>query len=640
MSQEQERLKIVIVGHVDHGKSTLIGRLFHDTDSLPLGKAESIRKACEAEGMEFEYAFLLDALLEEQEQNITIDTTRIQFRTQKRNYIIIDAPGHKEFLKNMITGAANADAAILLIDANEGIQEQSRRHGYLLSLLGIHQVIVAVNKMDLVGFNESVFRQIKQDYTAFLEKLGVSPKYFIPVSAKHGHNITTRSPQMPWSESPSILDALDSFALPPSQEDMPLRMIVQDVYRFDERRIVAGRVEAGSLSVGDDIVFWPDRKRSKVKTIESWNATAPQVRASAGQSLAITLEEQIFVERGQIAGHPDSGPLEAREFCANIFWIHDEPLSLNHPHTLKLGTQQVEARVLKIHRVVDSSTLEISEQPRMDIKKNEVAEVTVRVRRPLAFDNRDRCPETGRFVLMQGERIGGGGIIHGADYASGQHRAKSVTSENITWTEGRLSSDDRAGHFGHRGAVIWLTGLSGSGKSTLAIALEASLFQRGIASFVLDGDNLRHGLCTDLGFSETDRKENIRRAGEAAKLMAEAGLVVVTSLISPFREDRLKVQEICKASGIPFAEVYISAPLEVCEQRDPRSLYKKARSGEIRGFTGIDSPYEPPQNPDLEIATDKNTIKESIAHLLGFVLELSNRQKTFSAEDELPASNI
>jgi bifunctional enzyme CysN/CysC len=635
---ENQRLKIVIVGHVDHGKSTLIGRLFYDTNSLPDGKVESIRKACEAEGMEFEYAFLLDALLEEQEQNITIDTTQIHFRTARRNYVIIDAPGHKEFLKNMITGAASADAAILLIDAHEGVQEQSRRHGYLLSLLGVKQVIVAVNKMDLIGFSEEKFEAIRKEYTEFLRPLGVHPSHFIPISAKHGHNIIKPSVEMPWNHEPTILNALDSFSLPPSRDNLPLRLTVQDIYRFDERRIIAGRIEAGTLSVGDELIFWPDRKRSKVKSIEAWSAASPVTQSSAGRSVALTLTEQIFVERGQIASHTKDTPVEGREINARLFWLSDEPLRLESTHTLKLGTQSVEARLVKINRVIDSSTLNSATEARSEIVKNEAAEIVLRTRRPLAFDNHNVITETGRFVLIQGSRIGGGGIIHNAVYSD--VKSDAVKSENLSWNISEVTSEDRIGYFSHRGAVIWLTGLSGSGKSTLSTALEASLFKRGHAAFVLDGDNLRHGLCANLGFSDEDRTENIRRAGEAAKLLADSGLIVITALISPFAKDRDKVREICSNGGIPFAEIFVNAPLAVCEQRDPKNLYAKARKGEIKGFTGIDSPYEPPQKPELELPTDQLTKEECLTRLLDLTQNLSQAEDSTRAEEINPESSI
>jgi bifunctional enzyme CysN/CysC len=633
----QSKLKIVIVGHVDHGKSTLIGRLFHDTNSLAEGKVEQIRKASEAEGMDFEFAFLLDALLEEQEQNITIDTTQLPFRTDLREYVIIDAPGHKEFLKNMITGASSADAAILLIDAHEGVQEQSKRHAYLLSLLGIKQVVVAVNKMDLVGFKQDVFESVRAEYTVFLEKLGVTPQHFLPISAKHGHNITKASPEMPWFKGPAILEALDQFATPVTPEGLPLRLVLQDVYRFDERRILAGRIESGRLAVGEELTFWPDRKRSRVKAIENWGSDDSKTSASVGESVAITLEEQIFVERGQIASHAGVGPAEGREIHASLFWLSNDPLPVNVPFTLKLGTQSVEARVVEFQRVLDSSTLEPITGTRRELLKNEVADVRIRARKPLAFDRIDRISDTGRFVIVWGKRIGGGGIVREADYDSGR---PGVASDNITWTTSPVTREDRMELLGHRGAVLWLTGLSGSGKSTLATALDHQLHRRGMASFILDGDNLRHGLCSNLKFSPEDRSENIRRAGETAKLMAEAGLVVICSLISPYKADRDRVREICHRDGIPFAEVFINAPLQVCEARDPRGLYKKARSGEISDFTGISSPYEPPTAPELEIRTGETSMEISLGQLLDFADQLARKGEPSLSGEHAAGSGI
>jgi bifunctional enzyme CysN/CysC len=355
--EDSQKLKIVIVGHVDHGKSTLIGRLLFDTHSLPDGKIEQIQKACAAEGMDFEYAFLLDALLEEQEQNITIDTTQIQFRTESRNYVIVDAPGHKEFLKNMITGAASADAAIVLLDAREGLQEQTRRHGYLLSLLGVKQVLVAVNKMDLVHFSHATFTQLEKDYRAFLEPYDIHPLAFIPMSAKLGHNIVQPSELMTWFTGPTLLAALDHLQQPPAPIHRPLRFIIQDIYRFDERRLIAGRIESGQLKVGDELVFSPGRKRSKIRSIEAWPADTKQTEAHAGQSIAVTLDEQIFVERGHIASHAENGPVEGRSFSARVFWLHDQPLQVGQVYTLKLATQQVEARLTKVDRLMDSATL-------------------------------------------------------------------------------------------------------------------------------------------------------------------------------------------------------------------------------------------------------------------------------------------
>ena len=619
--EDAQKLKIVIVGHVDHGKSTLIGRLLFDTHSLPDGKIEQIQKACAAEGMDFEYAFLLDALLEEQEQNITIDTTQIQFRTEARNYVIVDAPGHKEFLKNMITGAASADAAIVLLDAREGLQEQTRRHGYLLSLLGVKQVLVAVNKMDLVDFSQETFAHLEKDYRAFLEPYDINPLAFIPISAKHGHNIVRPSEKMPWFTGPTLLGALDHLRQPPAPVDRPLRFIIQDIYRFDERRLIAGRIESGQLKVGDELVFSPGRKRSKIKSIESWPVDTKQTSAHAGQSIAVTLEEQIFVERGHIASHAENGPVEGRSFSARVFWLHDEPLQVGQSYTLKLATQQVEARLTKVDRLMDSATLAPLNERRSSIGRNEVAELVWQARHPIALDNSDTIQETGRFIVVQGGRIGGGGVIFGAQY---EPAANAVRSAHISWTDDPVSREARTTHFGHRGAVLWFTGLSGSGKSTLAAALQARLFRQGIAVTLLDGDNLRHGLCADLGFSAEDRAENIRRAAEAATLMADAGLVVITALISPLIKDRQNAASICRAAGIPFAEIYVSTPLEVCEARDPKSLYKRARAGEIPGFTGIDAPYEPPVEPMLELRTDLLSKEQSLEYLQKLALQIAH----------------
>jgi bifunctional enzyme CysN/CysC len=623
------RLKIVIVGHVDHGKSTLIGRLLFDTNSLPDGKIEQIQKACAAEGMDFEYAFLLDALLEEQEQNITIDTTQIQFHTAARNYVIVDAPGHKEFLKNMITGAASADAAIVLLDAREGLQEQTRRHGYLLSLLGVKQVLVAINKMDLVDFSHETFTRLEKDYREFLEPFGIQPLQFVPMSAKHGHNIVKPSENMPWFNGPSLLGALDQLQQPPAPVERPLRFIVQDIYRFDERRLIVGRIESGRLKTGDELVFWPDGKRSKIKSIETWPAEPRQTEAQAGQSVALTLEEQIFVERGHIASHVAHAPVEGREFSARVFWLHDQPLVVGQNYTLKLATQQVEARLVRVDRLMDSATLTPLNESRSQIARNEVAELVWRARRPIAFDNSDTIQETGRFIVVQDGRIGGGGVIFGAQY---EPAANIVRNTHLSWTDDPVSREARIDHFGHRGAVLWLTGLSGSGKSTLAAALQTRLFKRGYAATLLDGDNLRHGLSSNLGFSDADRAENIRRAAEVAKLMAESGLVVIVSLISPFAKERENAAAIIRQAGISFAEIYVSTPLEICEQRDPKSLYKKARAGEIKGFTGIDSPYEPPTQPTLDLRTDLLSKEQALEHLLKLADHMAHRDGVSEAE--------
>src|SRR5216117_993172 len=604
-------IKVVFVGHVDHGKSTLIGRILQDTDSLPEGKVEMVKKACAAEGMEFEFAFLLDALLEEQKQNVTIDTTEIPFRTSRRQYAIIDAPGHKEFLKNMITGASRADAAVLVIGANEGVREQSRRHAYLLSMLGITNLIVVVNKMDLVDYSEKRFREIEQEYRKFLQELGLNARTFIPASAKDGENVARSSMKMKWYCAADVLEALDLLEPRKPDTDLPLRFCIQDVYRFDGRRIIAGRIETGTLRAGDQLVFSPANKSSVVASIERWNAP-PTEPAVAGDSVGITLAERIFVERGYVASHQDETPIETNRFHADLFWIAREPLRSGHFYDLRLATQQVKCQIVSIEQVVDSSTLEIKADGREQLERNEIGRLTIQTRSPLVVDNHERVPNLGRFVIIDDGQICGGGTIFGGVYTD----RTVAKSKNIFWTEEKITARERAMRSGHRGAVVWLTGLSGAGKSTIAQSLERDLFQHGMHTYVLDGDNIRHGLNSNLGFSPDDRVENIRRVSEVAKLMADAGTVVITAFISPYRMDRSRAREIALEGNAEFIEVFVDAPLEVCEARDPKDLYQKARAGQIREFTGIDAPYEAPEDPEIVVHTDQQTVDESVATIL------------------------
>jgi len=405
----RDTMPIVIVGHVDHGKSTLVGRLFYDTGSLPEGKYEAVARVCEATGKPFEFAFLLDALEEERDQGVTIDTAQACFHTAARDYVLIDAPGHKEFLKNMVTGASSAEAALLLIDAAEGVQEQSRRHGYLLQLLGISQVTVVINKMDLAGYSQEVFVSIKEEYLVFLRELGVIPDSVIPVSAREGDNIAHRSEHMPWYDGPTIAEALDRFTVRPPKEHQPLRFPVQDVYKFDQRRILAGRVESGTLAEGDEIVFTPSGRRGVVKTIERWHSlkTGP---ASAGESIGITLTEQLFIERGEVISHADQAPSMGEQLLANIFWLGDRHLAAGRPCVLKLATAEIPVQIESIISVIDTSTLSTADS-RREVAKNEVATVILALKRPVAFDVFTEIVETGRFVLVDGFDVAGGGII-------------------------------------------------------------------------------------------------------------------------------------------------------------------------------------------------------------------------------------
>ena len=616
-----EQLKIVIVGHVDHGKSTFVGRLFHDTGSLPEGKLEQLQQIAERRGVPFEWANLMDALQSERDQNITIDTSQIWFQTAQRQYVIIDAPGHKEFLKNMITGAANAEAALLLIDANEGIQEQSRRHGYLLNLLGIRQIAVLVNKMDLQNYSQERFDQIERDYRVFLNSIGVQPKVFIPMAAKHGDNIATRSTNMPWWTGPTVLTALDDFKVTDRPDNQPLRFPIQDVYRFDERRILAGRVEAGSIKVGDRLLFSPSNKTSTVKTIERWNAPS-QDSANAGESIGITLTEQIFVERGAVAALETAPPYELNRFQARLFWLGRKPFTKGKLYKLKLATQEVDCEIESIEKLIDASTLETISRAHDEIfvGRHEVAELTIRTKRPVAFDVHADIVPTGRFVIVDGYEVAGGGIVAEAGYPK-RTSDNLHKSDNIFWSHGNVTARQRALRNGHAGCVVWLTGLSGSGKSTIANELERELFNAGKHAYVLDGDKIRHGLGSDLAFSPEDRKENIRRVGEVAKLFADAGIICITAFISPYRADRDLVRTLLNEAQ--FIEVYVNTPLEICEQRDPKGLYVKARANEIKEFTGISAPYEAPASPEIELRTDKLSAAESAAKIMEHLQVLS-----------------
>ena len=620
-----ETLKVAIVGHVDHGKSTLVGRLLHDTGSLPEGKLEALQEVCARRGVAFEWAFLMDALQAERDQGVTIDVAQIWFRTARRQYVIIDAPGHKEFLKNMITGAAASDAALLVIDADEGVQEQSRRHGYLLHLLGVRQVTIAVNKMDLIDYDRARFEAIETEYTAYLSGIGVTPTHIIPVSAREGDNVATRSAAMDWYTGPTILEAFDDFQVVTQPAGLPLRMPVQAVYRFDDRRIIAGRIETGVLRVGDVVLFSPSNKTAKVRSIEAWGTDTPPLEALTGHSTGFTLEDQIFVERGEVVSHETAPPIETDVFRARVFWLGREPMPPGARLRMKLHTAEAEVRVQSIEHVIDTGDL--STAPSDLVRHNDVADVVLLADRMLSLDAFADLPATGRFVLLDGTNIAGGGIISMEGYAD-QRRLTTVRASNIQRVEHAVSVDARARRYGHSGGVLWLTGLSGSGKSTLAVAVERRLFNLGYQVYALDGDNVRHGLNADLGFSPEERAENIRRVGEVAALMSRAGMVVITAFISPYRSDRARAR---KATGEQFHEVFVKADLATCEARDPKGLYRKARAGEIAEFTGISAPYEVPEKPELEIDTAAMEVDASVEVIVDYVRDHFSAEATATA---------
>jgi bifunctional enzyme CysN/CysC len=608
-------LRVVIVGHVDHGKSTLIGRLLYDTGSLPDGKLEEIEGICKARGTDaLEWSFVLDAFQAERDQAITIDTTQIWFSSAARDYVIIDAPGHREFLKNMICGAAAADAAILVVDAREGVQEQTRRHAYMLSLLGLKQISVVINKMDMEGHSQTVFNRVKNEVENYLTSIGLKASHIIPISARHGDMIASRGAHMEWYQAPNLIETLDSFDHMNKFDRLALRFPVQDVYRYEEDRILVGRIESGTIKTGDTILFSPSNEKATVTSIEVWPDDKTKLQAIAGEVIGIKLDQRLFVERGHTASHVVNAPMLSNVFRANIFWLGKKPLRVGNSYKLRYSTHEAMVTVQSIDRMVDTQDLSVH-QDAQSLERNNVAEITLRARNVLPIDPYANHEAMGRVVLYDEYMIVGGGNINMDGYPD-QRETTQPKSENIYKVDHLLTHDKRAERTGHRGGIFWFTGLSGSGKSTTAMAVEKALFDKGYYTYVLDGDNIRHGLNADLGFSPEDRQENIRRIGEVAALMADAGLVVITAFISPYQEDRNRAR---KAAPNHFHEIFVKADLATCEKRDPKGLYKKARAGEIAGFTGIGSPYEEPNNPDMVVNTQDNTIEICVAQVLCYI---------------------
>jgi len=596
------QVRIVIVGHVDHGKSTLVGRLLHETGSLPDGKLEMLKAVSTRRGMPFEWSFLLDALQTERDQGITIDTTQIRFRTRSREVVLIDAPGHAEFLRNMITGASQADGAMLIIDALEGVRDQTRRHGYLLHLLGVKQVAVVVNKMDRVDFSAARFGEIRGEISAHLTGLGVTPLAVIPISARDGDGVAASSPRIRWYNGPTVVDALDALEPARPLEQLALRLPVQAIYKFDDRRIVAGRIESGQLSSGDEIVITPAGKIAKIKSIESWPVTPLEGIQTAGRSVGITLDRELFVERGDVIAHAVSAPRDTRRIHARIFWLHDKPLGKGDQILVRLGTRESRASVVAIEKAVDPG--ELSSVENTSIARNHVGEIDIALAQPIAADTYADNPHTGRLVIEVQGRIAGGGLVLSVDAG---RRAVPI---DIVPVESALRPDERSARYRHHGAVVWLTGLPASGKSTLARALERSLFGRGGSPILLDGDTLRAGLNHDLGFTAEDRRENIRRLAEVATHLAKNGHIAIVAAVSPSREDRASARQIADTA---FREIHVATPADVCESRDPKGHYAKARAGSLPAFTGIGDDYQPPLDCELVIDTSTASVSEAAA---------------------------
>lgn len=585
----------------------MIGRLLYETKNLPDGKYEELVASSERRGVAMEWSFALDALQAERDQAITIDTTRIWFSANGRRYAIIDAPGHRQFIGNMMSGASEADAAILIVDVTEGVSEQTRRHAYLLQLLGIAGVIVAVNKMDAIAFDRTRFDAVAQEAAAHLTSLGVAIRALVPISARHGDNLAQRSERLDWFAGPTILDALADIEPRADARSEALRLRIQDVYREDTKRIAVGRIESGHLAVGETVVISPTGSSALVTSIERWPVSGPPI-AHAGESIGFTIDRPIYIERGDVISHLADAPLRASAFSANFFWMDERGPDIGATYRLQFGPTEARVTIASIDRVVDTETLAVRSEASQP--QHALFELTLRSSAVVPLDTRDARPRAARCVLLRDDAVVAGGFVTRVGTAS-------ITSTNIHPHDHLVSQAERSERNGHRGAVIWLTGLSGSGKSTLAMAVERRLFARGMNVYVLDGDNVRSGLNRDLGFAPADRTENIRRVAEVAALFADAGTIVITAFISPDANDRSAARAAARGA---FHEIYLAADLATCEARDPKGLYARARSGEIRDFTGISAPYEVPTDADLVIESSGN-LDACITELLTFVVE-------------------
>lgn len=529
----RDQMNIVIVGHVDHGKSTVIGRLLADTGSLPEGKLEQVKAMCARNARPFEYAFLLDALKNEQAQGITIDTARSFFKSQKRDYIINDAPGHIEFLKNMVTGAARAEAALLVIDAHEGVQENSRRHGYIVSMLGIKQVAVLVNKMDIEDYSEARFIAIKDEYQAFLDRLGVHPQAFIPIAAREGVNIVTRSPETPWYEGRSVLDQVDSFEKVKRDHREIFRMPVQDIYKFtaqgDDRRIVAGMVETGYISPGTEVIFQPSGKKSVIKSIESFN-TPPRAEIGRGYSTGFTLTTQIYIKPGELmckANEPQ--PKVSRRFRANLFWMGRSPMIMNKRYKMKIGASSVLIELADILNIIDASELS-SVVGKKQIDRHDVAECIVDATRPIAFDRSSELEQTGRFVIVDDFEITGcGNILEELDDRDSVME-EHVRQRELVWEKGHVTPEDRAARFHHEGVLLLFHGPKGCGKRRVSRLVEKALFDRGANTYYFGIANLFEELDHDTRTHSVDREENLQNLAQLGRVMTDAGLLFFTTI--------------------------------------------------------------------------------------------------------------
>ena len=609
--ENKSLLRFITCGSVDDGKSTLIGRLLYESKMIfedQLTALEQDSKKVGSQGENIDFALLVDGLAAEREQGITIDVAYRFFATEHRKFIVADTPGHEQYTRNMATGASTADLAVLLIDARQGVLTQTKRHAFIASQLGVRHIVLAVNKMDLVDYSEKVFNEIVDDFKTFADQLDIPNLHAIPVSALAGDNVVDGSRYMPWYEGPSLLGYLEGVDVEAEETSLPFRMPVQWVNRPDlDFRGYAGRVAGGIVRPGDDVRVLPSGKQSKIARIVTMDSDLDE--AVSGQSVTLTLTDEIDISRGDVIATSETPPEISDQFDTTIIWLSEEPMLPGRSYRMKTSSRLVSATVNAPKHKTDVNTLQ--KLPAKTLQLNEIGNCTLAVDRPIAFDSYNENRQTGSFILidrMTNNTVGMGMINFPLRRAA-----------NIHWQNLDINKAANAEQKGQSPAVLWFTGLSGSGKSTIANEVQRRLFASGRHSFILDGDNVRHGLNRDLGFTDADRVENIRRVAEVSKLMVDAGLITLVSFISPFRAERELARNLMEEGE--FIEIFVNTPLSVAETRDPKGLYKKARAGNLKNFTGIDSPYEAPENPEIEINTDDMSLEDAAERVINGLIE-------------------
>ena len=613
---EKSLLRFLTCGSVDDGKSTLVGRLLFDSKLILEDQLLALERDSRKYGTlgdDIDFALLVDGLEAEREQGITIDVAYRFFATGRRAFIVADTPGHEQYTRNMATGASTADLAVVLVDARKGVLKQTKRHTYICSLLGIRSIVLAVNKIDLIDFSAQRFSQIVADYLSFAESLNFQSVVAVPLSARYGDNVTSSSDRMLWYPGPTLLDYLESVDVERADVDRPLRFPVQWVNRPDiDFRGFAGTVASGSVAVGDRIVVVSSGKESTVERIVTFDGD--RLRARAGEAVTVTLSDDVDVARGDLLAHPQDRPEVVDQFAAHVLWLHEEPMLPGRSYLLRIGTNILPARITKLKHLTDVNTLE--QRPGRTLQLNEIGFCNLSTANQVALDPYVDNRRTGAFILIDrftNATVGAGTVSFGLRRATNIHRQSHLV-DKASRSALKLQNP----------CVLWFTGLSGSGKSTIANLVEKALHDRGVHTMILDGDNVRHGLNRDLGFTEADRVENIRRVGEVAKLFVEAGLVVLTCFISPFRAERQMVKEIL--GDKEFVEIFVDVPLQECMQRDPKGLYAKAKAGKIKNFTGIDSPYEAPEAPDILVAGPEESPERAAARIVDWFLAFQTQK--------------